>query len=144
MPLESDLNRPNWTFQILLLVVATAIVALSFLLYVDGPVNVVIPWLNIPLPGTCSMRRVAGIDCPGCGLTRSFVSLAHGHWQASLVFNPAGLLLFPMVAFQIPYRIAQLWRLSRGLRPWNLSTASFWLWGLIGVILLIQWISKLI
>ncbi|MEW4563694.1 DUF2752 domain-containing protein [Bremerella sp. JC770] len=146
MPLDGDnaTPRPKWTFHIVMLSVALLVTTLSFLLYTDGPTDVVIPWLNIALPSTCSMQNMAGIDCPGCGLTRSFISLAHGKLDASLAFNPAGILIFGVVLFQIPYRIAQLWRLSRGLPAWNLNMVSLWIWGPIVVVLMVQWIGKLV
>lgn len=39
-------------------------------------------------------RRAFQIDCPFCGMTRSFVALAHGDLAAALRFHPAGPLLF--------------------------------------------------
>jgi hypothetical protein len=46
------------------------------------------------LPGLCWFRAVFQIDCPFCGMTRSFVALAHGDVAAALRFHPAGPLLF--------------------------------------------------
>jgi hypothetical protein len=34
------------------------------------------------------------IDCPFCGMTRSFVALAHGEVSSAFRFHPAGPLLF--------------------------------------------------
>ena len=53
--------------------------------------QVVIPFLKLPLPELCLMRRLASVDCPGCGLTRCFISLAHGDLPAAWSYNPAGL-----------------------------------------------------
>ncbi len=144
MPLEDDRQRPRWTFHIIMLSVAVLVTILSFVLTTNGPTDVVIPWLNVTLPSTCGMQNMVGVDCPGCGLTRSFITLAHGKLDASLAFNPAGILIFGVVLFQIPYRIAQLWRLRRGLPAWNLNFPSLWVWGLIGVVLMVQWIGKLV
>ena len=60
---------------------------------------------GLPLPDTCPSRLLANIDCPGCGLTRSTISLAHGHWRESLAFNPVGTVLAVLIVLQIPYRI---------------------------------------
>lgn len=144
MPLDQDVPRPKWTFHIIMLSIAVVVTTLSFLLSTNGPTEVVVPWLNVALPSTCSMQNIVGIDCPGCGLTRSFISLAHGRLDASLAFNPAGILIFGVVLFQIPYRTAQLWRLRRGLPAWNLNLPSLWIWGLIGVVLMGQWIVKFV
>ena len=46
------------------------------------------------LPSICAFHDLTGLPCPGCGLTRSWVSLAHGHWREALVWHPLGPLLF--------------------------------------------------
>lgn len=143
VPLEGERARPKWTPHIILLVASIAVVLASFLLSVDGPTNVVIPWLKVPLPPTCALQRVFHLDCPGCGLTRSFITLAHGQLDASLAFNPAGILMYGVVLFQIPYRLAQLWRLKRGLPTWNLNPVSIWIASSILIVLMTQWIVKM-
>lgn len=146
MPLADDEARQRrpWKFHVLMLGVAVPVLGLSFLLNVQGPSDVVIPWLQVPLPPTCGMQRSFGIDCPGCGLTRSFICLAHGDLSASLAFNPGGILVFGLVAFQIPYRLAQLGRIWSGRSAWDLTQVSLWLWSLIGLVLLTQWGVKLL
>ncbi|MBK9030856.1 MAG: DUF2752 domain-containing protein [Myxococcales bacterium] len=47
-----------------------------------------------PLGVGCLSRALLHADCPMCGMTRSFVALAHGHLGAALGFHPAGPLLF--------------------------------------------------
>jgi hypothetical protein len=47
-----------------------------------------------PLGGMCLSHELFGVDCPFCGLTRSFVALAHGDLHASLAWHPAGPILF--------------------------------------------------
>lgn len=47
-----------------------------------------------PLGALCWLHAAFGIDCPMCGMTRSFVALAHGDVGAALRFHPAGPLLF--------------------------------------------------
>jgi hypothetical protein len=49
-----------------------------------------------------------GASCPACGLTRSFVSLAHGDWIAAARYHRLGWLLMFMAAVQVPYRLAIL------------------------------------
>lgn len=39
-----------------------------------------------PFP-TCAFRQVTGLWCPGCGLTRGFHELFHGHLGAALSYN---------------------------------------------------------
>lgn len=49
------------------------------------------PVANVDL---CWSRILLDRDCPGCGLTRSFVSLAGGDLRRSFSCNPTGPLLF--------------------------------------------------
>lgn len=44
-------------------------------------------------PIICPFRRLTGLPCPGCGLTRSWVYGAHGWWGESFSAHPFGLLL---------------------------------------------------
>ena len=104
----------------------------------------------IPAPGSqdtvCLMRRLSGLPCPGCGMTRAFAHLAKGEWKAAasdhlLAYGVAaemglawiawgGLLArrrpFRLPAWTAPVAVAHLavlvafWlgRLSTGTLPW--------------------------
>ncbi|HUS31507.1 MAG TPA: DUF2752 domain-containing protein [Kofleriaceae bacterium] len=53
-----------------------------------------------PLGGMCLVHNLFGVDCPFCGMTRSFVALAHGEVGKAFEFHPAGPLLFlAMIVF---------------------------------------------
>lgn len=43
-------------------------------------------------PVLCPFRRVTGLPCPGCGLTRSWVDLLHGDLAAAMTANPFGIV----------------------------------------------------
>lgn len=42
----------------------------------------------------CPFFNATGLPCPGCGLTRSFVCLGHGHLSEAFKWHPLGPLLF--------------------------------------------------
>lgn len=84
-----------------------------------------------------------GIDCPGCGLTRSFIHFAHGRFFEGMSLNPAGIAIFVFVAIQIPAaalrfsmgrssRIAILWSRCNEIAIIVLPILTF-----------IQWIVRL-
>lgn len=37
----------------------------------------------------CFYKQISGIDCPGCGMQRSFIELLHGNFIASIKMYPA-------------------------------------------------------
>lgn len=39
-------------------------------------------------PVLCPLRRVTGVWCPGCGMTRAAGWLAHGEWSAAWTLHP--------------------------------------------------------
>jgi len=46
------------------------------------------------LPDICPFYNLTGFPCPGCGLTRAFVSLGHGQLGQAFGWNPLGPLLY--------------------------------------------------
>lgn len=47
----------------------------------------------------CSWKKTTGLECPGCGLQRSFDQLIHGNLTESLVLFPALLPFLFLVAY---------------------------------------------
>jgi hypothetical protein len=41
----------------------------------------------------CLSRRLLGLPCPGCGMTRALAHLAKGEWRAALAVHPFAPLL---------------------------------------------------
>jgi len=94
------------------LLISLAIVAASLLLRVtDDRQGLALgsPGAN-RLPGMCLTRAIARIDCPGCGITRSFVAAAHGDLASAFALHRLGPALFLLVLVQIPLRAYALAR----------------------------------
>jgi hypothetical protein len=136
-------HRTLWRLHLFFFAASLTVVALAATMSIRGSSQVCLPALPMPLPELCSFRRMLGIDCPGCGLTRSFIAQARGEFALAWHFNPAGILLFPFLAFQIPYQALQLWRLRCGLRPWNLGAVGYAVFGAFFLVMLVQWGLKL-
>jgi hypothetical protein len=95
------------------------------------------------LPDLCFFHSTTGLPCPGCGLTRSFVTAGRGDLGLSLYFHRFGWLL-------IIYTFLQLMRhagwLAFATRRLLIERLGLWLdRGLIpiGVILMINWFYNL-
>ncbi|CAN5356893.1 hypothetical protein BH09SUM1_BH09SUM1_27160 [soil metagenome] len=59
-----------------------------------GMIGLILGMFVLPPKGvhlqTCSMRKMTGLPCPGCGLTRSVTSIFHGKAKAAWELNPFG------------------------------------------------------
>lgn len=67
-----------------------------------------IHWLEHNLL-TCPFKSYTGLDCPGCGIQRSFVALMKGDLVSSFKLYPAtipilGLLLFAVVHLKFDFK----------------------------------------
>lgn len=66
-------------------------------------------------PVVCPFRTLTGLPCPGCGLTRSWVYLAHGWWGHALAANPFGIVLAVAVIALVCARLWQIVTEQRGI-----------------------------
>lgn len=75
---------------------------MAWFLSVGDQRQVLIPLINLPLPELCTFRRQLSLDCPGCGLTRSFIYLAHGNVASAWNLNWVGVIIFGYTLVQLP------------------------------------------
>jgi hypothetical protein len=112
-----QLRDRHWTMLWISLAVAIG----AFSLQTDARDRVGPTWLSgVWLPELCGSRALFGVECPGCGLTRSFIALAHGDLAGSFAYHRVGWLLAMAVLLQFPYRILSLRELRTGIveRTW--------------------------
>ncbi|MCP3914140.1 MAG: DUF2752 domain-containing protein [bacterium] len=59
----------------------------------------------------CPVHAVTGVACPGCGMTRACVALAHGEVASAWSFHPFAFLLVPLaLCFAVaPGGTRQMW-----------------------------------
>jgi hypothetical protein len=90
-------------------------------------------------PVICPFRRLTGLPCPGCGLTRSWVYLVHGDVHAALWANPFGPVtiaaVLALAGVSLAARVRRrpppdLERLAQ--RPW--AIALFLVWVAFGLV----------
>ena len=129
----------HWVY----LAISLAIIALSCVMQVRGEHQVVLPLIDQPLPDVCTFKRYLGIGCPGCGLTRSFISLADGNLGRAWHFNPVGVAVAALFCFQLPYRLIQLWRIKRGVPELRAQRVGSRVLLVLSIALFVQWIVRL-
>ena len=118
---------------------AVAVIVLSLALQVQG--DRVAFWFlpDHPLPQVCMSRAYLHVNCPGCGLTRSFVHLAHGQWESAYRSHHLGVLLAFFTVIQIPYRLLSL-RFGTILRPGE----ARWILSILALALIANWVMGLL
>ncbi|MCX6878688.1 MAG: DUF2752 domain-containing protein [Verrucomicrobia bacterium] len=90
------------------------------------------------LPG-CAWRKLTGLNCPGCGMTRATVAVLHGQLGTAFRCNPLGMVLLP------PALVGLALELSGWVRgkPWSsrlrLGASGGWI---IAVTVIAFWILR--
>ncbi|MBX3420618.1 MAG: DUF2752 domain-containing protein [Pirellulaceae bacterium] len=145
-PVGASLPGPvRWLW----LTAPVAVLALSVLLRPGPDRSLLLPWSTIALPDACTSYRLLGVDCPGCGLTRSFVHLSRGNLAAAWQLNPVGIALYVLVIAQIPLatvqclpqRIRNAWRRRPFYSRW--FGANMWIALGMMVALAMQWVLRM-
>jgi hypothetical protein len=134
--------EPRHDYHRTILWLAIAVIVAAFLMRVRPDERVELTFLQgWPAPELCQSRAWFGWECPGCGLTRSFIHLAHGDIASSLAVHRIGWLLALLVVLQVPYRV---WAM-RSPHGQPLGSVVPWVvaWSLIGL-LLANWIATIV
>lgn len=134
--------RGEFVWRTLFLGMATLVLLMSGWMSSNGENQVLVPGFKFPLPTLCSTKVLFGIDCPGCGLTRAFISISHGQLARAWHFNRASFFVYAFVAAQIPWHIAQMWRLKNQRAPMDWDGVYLVPIGLTAV-LLVNWLLRL-
>ena len=121
-----------------------ACVTLAALMEVGENRRVYWPGASAPVPELCLLYSRLGIDCPGCGLTRTFIHMAHGQWSSAWQTNPVGMLVFVFACLHIPMGAAQVIFRMRNtvIESWG-KWCDWCIAGLL-IALLLQWAMRLI
>ena len=70
----------------------------SELTFIGFPIEIVV----------CPFKAYTSINCPICGMTRSFAAIGHYKFGDSCHYHRMGILLYLFLLAQIPYRMARL------------------------------------
>lgn len=118
---ESPFQPPRIAPRLVALLGCLAVLVAAALLSVRDEREVHLAQLSWTVPELCSYHVITGLDCPGCGMTRSFISLAHGRWLDAFHYHPLGAILFTYIAAQVPFQAWQIFRIRRGKRPFRVD-----------------------
>jgi len=117
-PLVSDesTKEPHGDVKghMLVLVVCVAMLSLAFIITPVAPGRPKLSVKGATLPPLCMLKSTTGRDCPGCGMTRSWVAAAHGDMISSLNYHRLGWLFMLYTALQVVRQ--SLWLALPGLR----------------------------
>ena len=86
-------------------IIAVSIILLSLILKPGTSEDDRATIFGFKTPILCLHRLIYNEPCAGCGLTRSFVSTAHGDLESAYSYHKLGIPLFILVVFQIPIRV---------------------------------------
>lgn len=104
-------RRRNAEADAVMLALCTGVLLLSALIDPDPSQLRLFGW---ELPPMCLWKGMLGVDCLGCGLTRSFTYMGHGQLAQAFAMHKAGPLLWALVLAQVPWRLRLLWAWRRG------------------------------
>ena len=99
---------------------------ITFILFSGGPS---VSWFP-----QCLLRRLTGLHCPGCGMTRALHALLHGDFFAAFRFNPVGMILLPVILSGV---LLEWFAWLRGKPlPFSLRTSVRGAWAIAALMLL--------
>jgi hypothetical protein len=90
--------------------------------------------------GFCLFRSVLGIDCPGCGITRSVLALFRGHLADSWQLHRAGIVV---VAYFGSIGVLPLVATIDGVGLDRVARFRWWADRCLTVILISAWLCKM-
>jgi len=79
----------------------------------------------------CLFKRMTGYDCPGCGGLRALHHLLHGDVRGAFQLNALVVIVLPLLAIGGFW----MWRRSSHNQQASGRGASFWVWLVVGTVI---------
>lgn len=93
-------NSTQYNINVL---ISNTLLILTFLIFK----NSLIEFLN-HLPHFCLFHKLFGIECPLCGITRAFCSIANADLNQAYNLNIASFIVAAFFVLQIPLRVISI------------------------------------
>lgn len=101
---ETQISYDKSTHITYLIIILCFLITPFFILYSPNK-QYVLSIFSIDLPGTCLSRALFNTECPGCGMTRAFVLITHGHFKESMAIHRLAPLLYIFFIYLVIYKI---------------------------------------
>ena len=90
------------------------------------------------MPG-CFFRKVTGLECPGCGMTRASHAFLNGRIGEAFHLNPVGMIVFPLAMVALGIELLG-WVRGKPL-PFRIKSGR---WGatILAVVMIGWWILR--
>jgi len=95
-------------------------------------------FFNLKLPPLCLSKSLTNTECPGCGMTRSFVNIAKFNFGEAFKLNRVSIPLFIYFIYAFLYHSYCLTILNQEV-PSKLSIYNKWFANLILILLISNW-----
>lgn len=99
--------KTHWGFDVFVLVLTLGVAIASVLL---DTTSEQVTLFGYDVPPLCAWRNFTGMECLGCGLTRSFVFMGHAEVIEAFKLHWMGPALYVFAVAQVPYRMMNLFR----------------------------------
>ena len=110
--------------RVFILIPLTIPLIFAFLMQTDG---LKVSLLGSPIDPGCAFKDKTGVPCASCGLTRSWVYMAHANYKESSAMNPHGPTTFGAYLYMVLAFGLLLYLLGRNHHSW-----TWFVWLLFG------------
>ena len=87
----------------------------------------------------CPYRRLTGMPCPLCGLTRALCAIGHGQFRRAVELHAVSPLIFALFVWGLAASLAQM----RGWLPPQPASLQRRIFAALLVLLLMNWLWRL-
>lgn len=99
--------------------------------------------MHVGIP--CLFRRLTGIPCPGCGLTRALLCLLRGDIRGALAYNALAIPIFALALTILGWTIADRLRGTDSLRRFyaRIAPRKAWIVSTAAAVTLLNWAAQI-